>query len=342
MCRMSEISDNPSLPATGRKPFVPAEHTLDRVASERIYGWTEDSRLPAPFDYGLISEPHHIHHRDLSQLITDVRSSPHFSHWLTPVGRVSEVDIADVRVMRPRNEPLVVIQPDLSEQTGLIPMASYWQSGWESAQPHVCVRQEVYDRLIGVAARIRTFTSRAGLVIMDGWRSVDQQRELYDAFYPDGHVPGEPLYVSPPEMDDAMASPHPAGGAVDTFLAFDSKAIDLGSVYDYMHDEANTLHFEGNGQDEVIRDTRRILGNAMADFGFVPLDSEWWHFEFGTRRWAAKTGNEPIYGNAHEPDLRGSVGVEAVPFSRRQMMLRDVGIDSSPIQPITRAPIAKD
>jgi D-alanyl-D-alanine dipeptidase len=39
----------------------------------------------------------------------------------------------------------------------------------------------------------------------------------------------------------------------------------------------------------------------MRSGGFVVLHCEWWHFEFGTRRWAAITGNAPRYGAASLP-----------------------------------------
>jgi len=34
----------------------------------------------------------------------------------------------------------------------------------------------------------------------------------------------------------------------------------------------------------------------MRKAGFVVYDGEWWHFEFGTRRWAALTGSAPLFG----------------------------------------------
>ena len=41
----------------------------------------------------------------------------------------------------------------------------------------------------------------------------------------------------------------------------------------------------------------------MSSSGFVVLHCEWRHFEFGTRRWAAITGNQPRYGPAPTPAL---------------------------------------
>ena len=36
----------------------------------------------------------------------------------------------------------------------------------------------------------------------------------------------------------------------------------------------------------------------MTAAGFVVFDGEWWHFEYGTRRWGAVTGNAPLFGPA--------------------------------------------
>jgi hypothetical protein len=41
-----------------------------------------------------------------------------------------------------------------------------------------------------------------------------------------------------------------------------------------------------------------LLYWAMRDQGFIVIDCEWWHFEIGTRRWAALTGRTPWYGAA--------------------------------------------
>ncbi len=40
--------------------------------------------------------------------------------------------------------------------------------------------------------------------------------------------------------------------------------------------------------------------DRLAAEGFVVFDGEWWHFEHGTRRWAAITGHPPRYGPASD------------------------------------------
>jgi D-alanyl-D-alanine dipeptidase len=153
--------------------------------------------------------------------------------------------------------------------------------------------------------------------ITDGWRSIDQQTDLYTSFYPNGHVEGEPLYVSPSNTEDRFASPHPSGGAVDVLIGIGDQAIRIGSDLDYMDVEANTDHFENElYEGHIIKMMRRLFSNLKCEVGFVTLDSEWWHVEYGTRRWAGKTGQDPLYGNA-TIDLSLYEGIEpVVPIAR--------------------------
>ncbi|MBI3289787.1 hypothetical protein HYZ78_00135 [Candidatus Microgenomates bacterium] len=37
--------------------------------------------------------------------------------------------------------------------------------------------------------------------------------------------------------------------------------------------------------------------NVMEGAGFVVLDSEWWHFDFGNQFWAKQKGVKAIYGS---------------------------------------------
>ena len=48
----------------------------------------------------------------------------------------------------------------------------------------------------------------------------------------------------------------------------------------------------------INRDLRRWLYWIMRAEGFIVLDCEWWHFEYGTRRWAALLGEKPLFGPA--------------------------------------------
>ncbi len=73
----------------------------------------------------------------------------------------------------------------------------------------------------------------------------------------------------------------------------------LGTGFDDFTDLAATRSIEATPG--AAREMRRLLVHTMRAAGFVVLHCEWWHFEFGTRRWAALTGNPPRYGPAPAP-----------------------------------------
>lgn len=248
-------------------------------------------------------------------------------------------------VNNPSKESLVVVDPFLAQETGIIPVAAYWQSGWGNALPFVAMRSGVYERLLNVVKVLRNIDPSLSIVVMDAWRSLDQQKELYDLFYPQGYKEGDPLYVSEPQFDDALAAPHPSGGGVDVFIAHEMKAIEFGTPYDYMKEEAATSFFETDRDgafipySDLIRDLRRLLVNSMKEQGFEIIDSEWWHFEYGTRRWAHKTGQEPIYGNAQlEPEAYAGIQpVDVAPYSSRAAMVNGpIPLASTLIERLTR------
>ena len=63
--------------------------------------------------------------------------------------------------------------------------------------------------------------------------------------------------------------------------------------------QVRTVAADGRGDDpDDAREHRRALFHRMAAEGFVVYRGEWWHFEWGTRRWAGVRGAQPIYGPA--------------------------------------------
>jgi D-alanyl-D-alanine dipeptidase len=65
-------------------------------------------------------------------------------------------------------------------------------------------------------------------------------------------------------------------------------------------DDTTTQAFARSIEDEPgpDREIRRLLYWTMRRAGFVVFAGEWWHFEYGTRRWSGITGQPPIYGLA--------------------------------------------
>lgn len=211
------------------------------------------------------------------------------------------------RVGRPSDDPLIQL-----EHPRIALIERYRQAGWEHAIEGIWLRRPVAERLGLVADRL---PERWGLCVFDGWRPNELQQELYDAAYADPLLP--PGYLAPPSDDPQAPPPHLSGGSVDVSLTLDGIPLGLGTRFDDFTELARTdalevpasgaLEVAASGTtvdlamsetDETNRNLRRWLYWSMRAAGFVVFAGEWWHFEYGTRRWAAITGHEPFYGAA--------------------------------------------
>ena len=148
-----------------------------------------------------------------------------------------------------------------------------------------------------LALAAATLPSGYGLAVFDAWRPLVLQQALYEAAYADPTLP--PGFVSEPSTDPATPPPHLTGGTLDVTLTHRGAALALGTDFDDFTAAAHTAFFEKTPGS--VREHRRLLYWAMATAGFVVIDCEWWHFEYGTRRWAALTGSTPLFGAAQAP-----------------------------------------
>lgn len=192
------------------------------------------------------------------------------------------------------SEPLVpVAHPQIRA------FASYWHTGWPFAVPGTWLRATAAER---VMQAVQQLPEGFGLAIWDAWRDPELQRELHAVAYSDPDL--EPGFVNPPSANPATPPPHATGGTVDLTLTWHGRPLALGTGFDEFVATAHTRSFEGGEQSVArhrIRDLRRLLRAAMVDAGFVQLECEWWHFEFGTRLWAAVNGEDPLYPAATRP-----------------------------------------
>lgn len=200
-------------------------------------------------------------------------------------------------------EPLVAVSGDR-----LAVIAVYRQSGFPHAVSGAWLRARVLERLRRAAAAL---PDGFGLVVCDGWRDPQLQQFLYDRAYAHPGLP--PGFVAPPSADPACPPPHSTGGTVDLTLSYQGRALALGTDFDEFTVRAFASALELDAEDltaddVIARDLRRLLYAAMAGAGFVVLAREWWHFEYGTRLWAAVTGGEPLFHGARRPT--GALGDE--------------------------------
>lgn len=178
-------------------------------------------------------------------------------------------------------------------------LAAYWHSGWPYATPIAALRGEAVARLASAAAAL---PAGFGLAVWDAWRDPRLQESLHSVAYRDPRLP--PGFVNPPSADPATPPPHATGGTVDLTLTWDNRPLALGTKFDEFVDRARSRSLEALGDDDPLalaRDLRRLLRSVMITAGFVQLECEWWHFEYGTRLWAAVRNREPIYPAIERP-----------------------------------------
>lgn len=183
----------------------------------------------------------------------------------------------------------------------LLWLPAYHQAGLPDAVSALWLRREVAVRLVRAAAAL---PEGFGLVVWDGWRSESLQSWLYHRAYADANLPEG--FVTKPSADPATPPPHATGGTVDLTLSWRGIPLGLGTEFDEFVPQAFAAAFEAavTGADRRVRDLRRLLRQVLVQQGFVGLAREWWHFEYGTRLWAAVTSQTPRYRAVNLPAVR--------------------------------------
>lgn len=121
--------------------------------------------------------------------------------------------------------------------------------------------------------------------ICDASRPMSVQRRMYDKVRGTSQAP----YVSNPANGGGM---HNYGLAVDiTLIDVEGREVDMGTAVDHLGAEAHI-----DGEAELVRkgvitseaaSNRRLLRRVMKAGGWMPLRTEWWHFNL-VRRTVAK------------------------------------------------------
>lgn len=103
--------------------------------------------------------------------------------------------------------------------------------------------------------------------VFDAYRPLSVQKKMWEIF-------PNPNYVA----DPSKGSRHNRGAAVDvTLIDSNGNEIDMGTEYDNFTEKA---HSEYLNLPEQIKNNRKILRDTMIKFGFEPIESEWWHFDY--------------------------------------------------------------
>ncbi len=178
-------------------------------------------------------------------------------------------------------------------------LGAYWHEGWPHAVPGAWLRPQAGARLLSA---VDLLPAPFGLAVWDAWRDPQLQTLLHDRVYRDGDV--APGFVAYPDPDPRRCPPHASGGTVDLTLTWRGHALSLGTTFDAFVPAAASDALETGGP-TLERDLRRLLASVMSRAGFVQHPQEWWHWEYGTRYWAAVTGRPVLFGHARPNQDRG-------------------------------------
>jgi len=105
-----------------------------------------------------------------------------------------------------------------------------------------------------------------GLKVYDCYRPLSVQRLMWEVL-PDSR------YVANP----AKGSRHNRGAAVDiTLVDSNGKELEMPTEFD---DFTERAYRDYTGASPEAKKNRQLLEDAMTKYGFIPLATEWWHFD---------------------------------------------------------------
>ena len=131
---------------------------------------------------------------------------------------------------------------------------------------------KVYIRkIVGEAlAKVQTYlleNFKLQIKVFDGYRPLSVQKKMWKIMPDDRYV-----------ANPATGSRHNRGAAVDlTLIDSTGTELEMGTEYDNFTEKA---HYDYPDLSEKIKSNRKILLDTMVKFGFSPIESEWWHFDF--------------------------------------------------------------
>ncbi len=146
---------------------------------------------------------------------------------------------------------------------------------------------------------------RASILLWDAYRSPATQRAIFDEYrarLQAEHAEWSPQFLHEQTRDFVSDPdgifPHGTGGAVDITLIVDGREAFLGSEFDEFGERSYRNYFQEHPPStDAERSAALYRGWLMDAFdctGWAGLEQEWWHYEWGTVRWALAKGNTPI------------------------------------------------
>lgn len=131
-------------------------------------------------------------------------------------------------------------------------------------QARCLLRKSVAEKLSQVQTTLET--QKLGLKVYDCYRPLSVQKRMWQ-------IKPDPNYVANP----ANGSRHNRASAVDvTLVDRTGKEVEMPTRFDEFSDRA---HRDYNNLSRVAKQNRQTLEQVMVKSGFVPLQTEWWHFD---------------------------------------------------------------
>lgn len=169
------------------------------------------------------------------------------------------------------------------------------ESNWRSKNSRKCVKigyylRETVARKLNVAQKV--LPKGYNIVLYEGYRPIKIQKKMHTKYF-------NQLRKEHPDWSDKklkretakfiaplkVIPPHCAGAAIDlTIVGPDGKLLNMGTKVYELEGKSYT------GSKRISRDSsanRKMLIRAMSKAGFVNYPTEWWHWSYGDRYWAA-------------------------------------------------------
>ncbi|MEU6275742.1 M15 family metallopeptidase [Streptomyces populi] len=177
----------------------------------------------------------------------------------------------------------------------------------DAADAWAHVRQGVLTRLQQAQSLL---PGGVRLLFIEGYRPPSLQRRYFEEYsselaraHPDWQAAelreAASRFVSPPEI-----APHSAGAAVDvTLVDHRGRELDMGTRVNASPEESSgACYTDAPDLSARARTNRATLGGALSTAGLINYATEWWHWSFGDRYWALRTGQPAaLYGPVELP-----------------------------------------
>jgi len=216
-----------------------------------------------------------------------------YYHSLTPSEKLSvrlEIPVLALSTVIENHEPLIDLRVLDTEKSLL----------FHKSIPNTLIRAGFAQKILSIAQRAKA--QGYLLEIYELYRSIRKQaREFFDiehafrVLHPEASE--DEIYSKTTQYiaDPFMIPPHCTGGAIDVILRDIQtlEAIDMGAPINTAHEISHIIYEDLTCTQKA---NRQILLQLFLEVGCAPLPTEWWHFSFGERYWAAFYQTQAQYG----------------------------------------------